>query len=97
MNVGCLCAAYRSSVHESTQFTPNMMMFGREVRMPVNLMFGDPPYEQHSEVGYVQKIIENIQKAHCLARKYLKQSQRRQCQSHDVKISFNNYPPGSVV
>ena len=97
LNVGCLSAAYRSSVHESTQFTPNMMMFGREVRMPVNLMLGDPPYEQHSEVEYVQKIKENIQKAHCLARKYLKQSRRRQCESHDVKISLNNYPPGGVV
>ncbi len=29
--LGCLTAAYRATVHESTKLTPNMMMLGREV------------------------------------------------------------------
>ena len=35
--------AYRSTVHESTGCTLNQMVFGREVTLPVNLMFGSPP------------------------------------------------------
>jgi len=31
-------AAYRASRHESTKFTPNMLVFGRENRAPVDLV-----------------------------------------------------------
>lgn len=34
--------AYRSSVHESTCTTPSMMTFGREIRLPIDLIFGHP-------------------------------------------------------
>jgi transposase InsO family protein len=34
--------AYRASVHESTGFTPNRLMFGREVRLPVDLVYPTP-------------------------------------------------------
>ena len=60
LNLGCLGAAYRSSIHESTHFTPNMMMFGREISLPVNLMFGDLPEEQNSYVEQVEKIKTTI-------------------------------------
>jgi hypothetical protein len=32
--LGCLGAAYRSSVHGSTGLTPNLLMLGRQVRIP---------------------------------------------------------------
>ena len=35
--------AYRSAVQESTGCTPAALMFGRELRMPVDLAFGTPP------------------------------------------------------
>ena len=35
-----LTAAYRSTSHGSTGFTPNKMMLGREVYMPVDLTHG---------------------------------------------------------
>ena len=35
--------AYRSCVEESTGFTPCHLMFGREIRLPVDIMFGSPP------------------------------------------------------
>ena len=34
--------AYRSSVHETTKETPFKLMFEREVRLPVDVMFGHP-------------------------------------------------------
>jgi len=39
-------AAYRSSVHRSTGYTPNYLMFAREVKSQTDLVFGtftDPP------------------------------------------------------
>ena len=37
-----LMLAYRSSVHETTKFTPFQMMFGHQVRLPIDIMFGTP-------------------------------------------------------
>ena len=34
LNIGCLLLAYRSTLHESTGFSPNMLMLGREVTLP---------------------------------------------------------------
>ena len=36
-------AAYRATVHESTGYTPNRFIFGKETRLPVDLSFGLPP------------------------------------------------------
>ena len=35
-----LMLAYRSSLHDTLGESPNTMMFGREVLMPVDLLFG---------------------------------------------------------
>ena len=37
--------AYRSSVHDSTGFSPNMMMLGREVELPLQAVVGSPQGE----------------------------------------------------
>lgn len=34
--------AYRSSEHETTGFTPNMMMLGREIAVSLDIQFGSP-------------------------------------------------------
>jgi hypothetical protein len=39
--LGCLARAYRSTVQESTGLTPNLIMIGREVRLPAEVMFGN--------------------------------------------------------
>ena len=38
----CAIKAYRSSEHETTGFTPNYMMLGREVSVPMDIQFGFP-------------------------------------------------------
>ena len=38
-----LLMAYRSAVHEATEYTPARLMFGRELRLPVDLVTGRPP------------------------------------------------------
>ena len=39
-------ASNRSAIRagESTQCSPNLMMLGREVELPIDLMFGTPPF-----------------------------------------------------
>jgi transposase InsO family protein len=38
-------AAYRATVHDATGFTPNKLVFGKENRLPVDLIYG--PHSDH--------------------------------------------------
>ena len=56
-----LTAAHRSCVHEKTGYYPNLLMFGREVNLPVELVFGailDQDISKN-EFEYVYNMREN--------------------------------------
>ena len=37
-----LMLAYRSTLHESTRCSPNMMVFGRDLALPIDVILGTP-------------------------------------------------------
>ncbi|CAC5410573.1 unnamed protein product [Mytilus coruscus] len=78
MNLGCLSGAYRASPNESTCLTPNILMLGRDVRLPYELLHkGHPldPNEADTSWGnHALKIKERMQRAHCVARNIWKQN-----------------------
>ena len=41
-NLRILCTAYNTSIHPTTGYTPFYLMFGRQARMPVDIMYGAP-------------------------------------------------------
>ena len=45
--------AYRSSVHESTKCTPNLLLLNHETNLPIDLMIGAPPETPACPVQYV--------------------------------------------
>ena len=46
--------AYRSSVHESTGFTPNQLMLGHEIEVPPDVMTESTPDRPTTSVEYVE-------------------------------------------
>ena len=46
LQVPLMIIAYRTSVQESTGATPFSLMFGKEVHLPIDVMFGMPPGEE---------------------------------------------------
>jgi hypothetical protein len=78
-------AAYRRSVHESSGVTPNLMVYGRETKMPLDLVVGSPPEVPKCPFAYVAEIKSNLQQAHDFARKQLKISAKKQ------KIHYDRY------
>ena len=64
-HVPLILLAYCSAVHESTGQTPSCLMFGREVNLPVDLLYGRPLDKQKFETveDYVDQLrnrMENV-------------------------------------
>ena len=100
LNLGCLAAAYRACPHESTGLSPNLLMLGREVRIPSELVYGgqcNNNREIHSYGEYVQQLKAKMQHAHVIARKHLSTSAKRQKEIYDTKLSVHHYKVGDVV
>lgn len=91
--------AYRATKHSSTGFTPNFMLFGREVSEPVDLVAGLPPDDTRhvSEPEYVQKTRERLELAHGIAREALGESSRRAKRQYDKNCCRTQYKVGDAV
>ena len=64
-----------------------MMMLGREIGLPAELMFGSPGKTGHPDGDqYVGELQTAIEGAHRVARETLKQAQKRMKRDYDVKV-----------
>ena len=45
--------AYRATAHETTGFSPNMLMLGRETSTPLDLVYDMPPWDKTCSCKYV--------------------------------------------
>jgi hypothetical protein len=101
LNLGCLAAAYRATPHESTGVSPNLLMLGREVRIPAEIMFGSGTRHLGEEVTtygeYVDLLKSRLQTSHEIARKHLLKTAEKQAELYDAKLSFHKYVAGSLV
>ena len=52
--------AYRSSVHESTGYTPQFLVFGQELSLPLDCMYPNP---QEIETADIHDFVHNKQQA----------------------------------
>ena len=78
--------AYRTSVHSSTGCTPQIMIYGRESNLPVDLVFPhqDDPIEIPCGIEYVDFIRNAIKTTHEYAREHLRKSAIRQKRGYDA-------------
>ena len=90
--------AYRSSVHSSTGFTPNMMTFGREITLPLQAVIGIP--EENLECtssDYVKNQQQKLNEVHECARKALKKNAQYMKKRYDLKAKKCSLPVGMPV
>ena len=93
-----IAAALRSSVNRHTGYTPNKLMFGREVNTPVDLLFATVTNREGVEVNeFVKDLENNIQESHRLVREQLKQQVGRMKRYYDLKLHVQQYKPGDAV
>lgn len=90
--------AYRSSVQESTSETPAMMMLGREVVLPIDLMMSSPRLEENEiEYDYTYQLREKLHDVHEAAREKLKLAAQKQAKTYDRNTQLRSFKTGDWV
>ena len=101
LNLGCLAAAYRACPNKTTRLSPNLLMLGRELRIPSELMYGGQCNNSDQEIksygDYIEYLKQRIRHAHEIARKNLTSGARRQSEIYDAKLAVYTYKLGDVV
>lgn len=90
--------AYRSSKQEATKKTPNLMFLGREIDLPVDLLYPPPPVEPETpEDEYVVKLQNKLKTVHEMARNSLLEAGQRQKLAYDRRVNKHAYKVGDAV
>ena len=73
-----IMTAYRATVHQSTSYSPNYLMLGREVRAPADLVYGLPTdYRPTSYDAYTCEVEERMRSAYAIVREHLGRAAER--------------------
>lgn len=92
--------AYRTAVQESTKCTPAALMFGHELRTPVDLVFGSPPEPEvvgGPGLDYFYHLRERLREVHELTRGALADAGSRQKRAYDSRSRGEDFGPGARV
>ena len=92
-----VCMAYNTSVHPSTGFTPFYLMFGRQARLPVDIMFGTSKPQSQSPNEYAATLKKQLTSAFDMAHKQMGRQHMRQKEFYDKKLHGQPYQKGDLV
>jgi transposase InsO family protein len=90
-------SAYNGSVHESTGFTPNFLMFGRELNVAVDVAMGNPSGPPQSVNDYAAHLTGMMADAYEEVRVQLGRSAERQKQYYDFSAKPREFEAGDLV
>ncbi len=95
-----VCLAYNTSTHSTTGHTPFFLMFGRQARLPVDVMFGTPlPASEATDriPTYVLDLKRTLTAAYDKVRAKMGTQQERQKENYDSKVHGEPFQTGDLV
>jgi len=100
-NVTYALTAYRATKHSATGFSPNYLVFGRELASPFELMFhGIPENEEdptRNHCEYVSVLMDRYRKSYAIVRENFKIAAFRNKRKYDQRVKVAKYVPGNWV
>ena len=92
-----VCMAYNTSVHSSTGYSPFYLMFGREARLPLDIVFGTKKLPAQSIEDYAAHLKTSLTDAYSDVRHQLQTAHQRQKEIYDRKVHGEPYKAGDLV
>ena len=89
--------ALHSMKNKSTGFSANMLMLGREVIQPIDLILGLPRPAPQDPPTWVAYLTSNLSKIHNLAREKIGETQLRHKRDYDLMVFERSFKEGDVV
>jgi transposase InsO family protein len=83
--------AYRASTHDTTGLTPASLVFGRELRLSFDLLFGVPPDKERATTDYAADLLDYLHDIHKYASQHLKLASDRMKTRFDKLVKFACY------
>lgn len=88
--------AYNTTDHQSTGFSPYVLMFGQEPHLPVDFLLGLDNHVQ-SEVDWVVDHKDNLERIFSKVRARLQCATEHRARSNDLKVRHEQLSEGQVV
>jgi len=98
--VSFVLAAYRSSPHDSTGYSPNLLFLGHDTRMPIDLLMGLPADEKdpdHTTEDFIVEMQQRAESAYQVARERLQVAAERRKASYDIRLKEQTFNEGNWV
>lgn len=94
-----LVHAYNCSQNDATGYSPYLLMFGREARLPVDICFGVAEDDQKTKSyhQYVAKLKKDLQRAYRLATEASDSNHQRNKKAHDKHVKEQVLDKGDRV
>jgi transposase InsO family protein len=91
-------AAYNAAQHETTEYSPYYLMFGREYRTPLDLTLKIPEEMASTDMGeYATQLRDRIQCVYEVVNQHLKSKTQRMKTRYDAKVHSFQLEPGDYV
>ena len=92
-----LLLAYRTSIQDTTGATPFELMFGREPRLPEDVMYSTPPSTSTTPEQYASILKERLSDAYERVSRHVKHQQSHQKEYYDRGLRGDPYIVGDIV
>ena len=90
--------AFRTSVHESIVYTPEFLVLGKKINLPIDIQIPSPEQPNKTDVHhFVQQKRFDMQRAHKSAHLHLQAAQLRRNALYNSKLHGPRYKPGDHV
>lgn len=89
--------AYRSAVHETTGQAPSSVIFGRNIKLPGDLLFGKPKDKNIPVADYVKKLEERLEDIHQFTRQHINLVSDRMKARYDIRASEGGFQENDKV
>jgi len=99
-HVAYVLAAYNATEHSATGYSPNMLVYGRELRFPNELLYADVNDNEIAPVSSVEFMAERqllFKKNFALARETLNSAAERSKKRYEMRVKPSVYAVGDWV